>query len=256
MPHHTARSQRTAMVRAAVVLAACVVAAPAVTAPASARQSEEIVVTASRYTQRFEETTIPAVTLTRRADAVVQTVIVESDSRDAAQRRTELTQALTDIAQRARGNTMVTVSLVQDDAQDAGDTSLVPFSLEAALETIGSGNRADTSRVQIMLRTAVTPDDTLRTAGKRLSDFMRAAPRPGRVTLMPGNASLTLINPSQYRPAVVAAVMENGKAALALAGPDHALLVSGLEKRLAWRQAGDLAMTLYIPYSLAIGQSR
>lgn len=234
-----------------IPLSVVLLAAPFATALAG--DPEEIIVTASRYVERFERVEIPAVTLTRRADAVLMPVTVESDSRDAAQRRTELTQALTDIAQRARANTSVTVGLVQDDAQDDGDTSVVPFSLEAALETIAGAGRPDTSRVQIVLRTAVAPSDTLRTARQRLDAFVRAAPRPGRVTLAPGTASLTLINPGQYRAAVVEAVIANGKAAVALAGPDAALAVMGLEKRLAWRPAGDLDLTLYVPYAMSIG---
>jgi hypothetical protein len=222
-------------------------------APAAARDNDEIIVTASRYVDRHEDDTLPAATLSRRADFVVMDVTVESDSREPALRQSELQQALAGIEQRVRADGPVSVGLVEEGPQGAaGETRLVPFTQAAAMQTIQAGPRADTSRVRIVLRTPIGAEDTMASCRARLETFFRSVPKPGRVATYSGAPNLSLVNPPQYRPAVVAAIMADGTSALALAGPGHAMEVSGLESRIAWRRSGDLELTLYLPYSLRI----
>lgn len=225
---------------------------------ALAREGEdEIIVTAMRYVDRFEETALPAVTLTRRADAVILDVTIESDSRDAAQRRTELQQTLTEIERRARVGGPVSVGLLREGPQgEAGETSFAAFTLEDAMATLHNGARPDTTRARMVLRTPVGANDTLKDCIKRLSGFLANVPKPGRVLTMEGQPNLSLVNPGQYRAAVIAAIIADGRTALALAGPGHGLQISGLERRIAWRRADDLNLTLFVPHSWLIAPAR
>lgn len=221
-------------------------------APAFAQQ-DEIIVTASRYVERNERVTLPAISIVRRADAVVSSVTVESDTRDLALRRSELEQTLRDLDRRVRAGGAVSVGLLEEGPDgDAGDTRVKPFTLAGALAQIRSGSRPDTSRVSILLRTAVRADDTLDTADTRLDQFIRSVSSPGRVTLIQGAVELSLLDPAQYRSAVIAAIIADGKVALGLAGDGQALRIEGLHNPIAWRRSGDLELRLYVPHTMAV----
>lgn len=232
------------------LVAAFALATAGFAAPAFA-ESEEIIVTASRYVDRYESASIPAVSITRRADAVVMRVMVESDTRDAPTRRREIEQALSDIQRSA--NATVSVALLDDGPEgDAGETRLRPFSVAKAMQLVGGGSRPDTSRVAILLRTPIGPRDTEDEVEARLNGFVNAVSRPGRVTLSGYDADLTLTDPGQYRAEVIAAIMADGRKALALAGEDHGLRIEGLENRIAWRRSGDLNLLLFVPHKMSI----
>ena len=51
---------------------------------------EEIVVTATRYREAYENFSVPHVSLVRRADFAVQQITIGSDTREATQRSAEL----------------------------------------------------------------------------------------------------------------------------------------------------------------------
>ncbi|MGE0046085.1 MAG: hypothetical protein AB7J28_07195 [Hyphomonadaceae bacterium] len=224
-------------------------------APAYA-QGDEIVVTASRYLERYEDAPVPQIAVVRRADFVVAQVWIESDTRDLAARREELLQTLREVERRARATGPVTVALLEESDDDSGETRVKPYTLEAAQAQIVGGTRPDTSRVAILLRTAVRADDALATAEERLDAFMRGVPRPGRVTVGFGEPGLTIVDPGQYRGAIVAAIAADARAIVAAVGPGHAIRIEGLESRIAWRRSADLELTLYIPHRLQIVPAR
>ena len=217
---------------------------------------DEIVVTAQRYLDRFEDKAVPQVAIVRRADFVIAHLTVESDTRDLAVRRAELLQTINEIGRRISANGTVNVALLEESEQDDGDTRVKPFSAAAAEEQLHAGSRPDTSQVELLLRTAVQPSDTLATAEDRLDRFMRSLPKPGRVTLGSGDAELTIVNPGQYRSAVLAAIADDARKILTAVGPGHGVHIEGLESRIAWRRSGDLELTLYIPHHLAIEPAR
>lgn len=236
-------------------LAAAIAAAAllATAAPARAAGDEElIVVTGTRYADRYEDTKIPAISVRRRADFAVARVLLESDSRDAAQRRSELQTALTEMDRGSRGGP-ITLALIEDGPEgDAGETRLRPFTLAQAMALVGSGSRPDTSRVTVQLRVAVTQAETQDSIKKRFNDFIAGVPRPGRVTVAQIGGDLVINNPAQYRDTVIAAIMADARKAVTAAGPNQAFSIEGLEGRIAWRPAGDLDLLLYIPYELTI----
>lgn len=167
-------------------------------APALAQDAEDaIVVTASRYRQAYQSIAVPHVALTRRADAAAMNLTISSDTRDAAARREELNQALRGVARLGAG--AVTLGILREDQEEGGvgRTRIVPFSVEAALELLRPGVRADTSQVTITLRTPVNEQDTIDSVERRLRAFSANAPRPGRVEYFLGAIELVLINPPQ-----------------------------------------------------------
>jgi hypothetical protein len=221
------------------------------TGPPAFAQADEIIVTASRYQERFESETYrpPHVTLTRRADFVVSTLSIESDTRDLGGRRTELSQILGDLQNRAR-NASITVALIEESEDDSGETRVKPFTAALAQTLIRNGARPDTSQVQVLLRTRVQPEDTLDGVEARLDAFVRSLPKPGRISLSTSDPQLTLTDIAQYRAPIVTAITADAKRITDQLGPGYGVRLSGLESRIAWRRSSDLELMLYIPHNI------
>jgi hypothetical protein len=237
------------------MIACAMIAALAAASPALA-QNDEIVVTASRYVERNQQAQMPHASIVRRADFVVVQVTVESDTRDLAGRRTELTQTLNEIERRARAGGPVSVALLEESEEDAGETRVKPYSAALALQQMRGGGRPDTSVVNVLLRTPVAEADTLGTTEGRIESFVRGLPKPGRVTLRTDDPQLSVRDPEQYRGQVLAAIAADARQMLDAIGPGHGATIVGLHQRIAWRRTSDLELTLYVPHSISISPSR
>ena len=230
-----------AMVAAAVLLASPVFA-----------QLEEVVVTASRYVDRYGDFVVPHVSIKKRPDFAVADLKVESDTRDLAGRRRELMQTLTELGRRAATNGAVTVALLEESEDKNGETRVKPYSIGVAEAAIHNGSRPDTSRVAVLLRTAVKADDTINSVQERLDAFVNTLPKPGRVSLVVDDIELTLVKPSQYRADVINAIGQDAKTIVAALGPGQAVELEGLENQIAWRRTGDLELTVFLPHRLKV----
>jgi hypothetical protein len=217
--------------------------AVAIVTPAFA-QEEEIVVTGARL-ERYESLVLPAITMTRRADAVLATANIWSDSRDQALRTREIRATLEDMARRARASD-VTISLMQDDA-------LRPFTVDLAMRLLGYGGRADSSQVTVQLRTATRgADDTLDAARGRFTQFVDSISENGRasVDFDEDELQLTVVDLTQYRAPLLQAIVTDGRTVAAAMGEGYRPEISGLESPIAFRRSGDLDLTLFIAYAL------
>jgi len=218
-------------------------------APVWAQDADEIIVTGSRYSA-YEELTAPHIFEKRRADFVIVELEVRSDTRDYSTRRNEIRDALRALEGRARqGST----TLVLTDEENG---LVRPFSLASAEEIIRGDNRPDSSVITIRLRTPVGADDTLEAINERLERFVSGATKPGRVEMEMGDGELTLVDPEQYREGLVRAIAADGQAAAAAFGAGYGVVVTGLDRRVAWQRTGDLELTLFINYAMSIGPQR
>lgn len=234
------------MRRSAAAFALSVLAVLACANAAHAQEAgEEIVVTATRYEDEYEDFKVPHVSILRRADGITTTLSITSDTRDGELRRGEVRSALREVERRARGGA-VTLAVVDDDV-------VLPFSLGAAETSIRGTNRPDTSQVTLILRTAITPGDTMESAMSRFERFEDNLPRNGRIEYaIDSDPDLTLINPGQYRGAIIAAISTDVNAVTHSLGAGYAARIEGLEQQVAWRRTGDLELRLFIPYRLEI----
>lgn len=229
-----------------ILIAAALIAATA--APASAQETEELVVTGARASQRnaaYAEVRVPAISLTRRADFVLADLRVSSDSRDEPTRRQEVQRTLQNLADRARGGA-VTLALQQDD-------TVRPFSMELAMRLLTGGGRQDTSQVIVNIRTAVRDDDTLDTARQRFRAFAASVRGEGRAMVdMPGDLGLTLRDVPQYRAPLIDAIVGDARDIAQRLGTGYRAELTGLENPVAWRKSGDLQLTLFIDYRVRV----
>lgn len=209
--------------------------------------AQEIVVTGSRA-RDWEPEQLPHVQLERRADNLIVNVRVVGDTRDEALRRTEMQSTLRGMARAAEGRQDIDVSLEIDGV-------LVPLSEDmVSTLTMGSdGNRADTSMVSIVVKTPIRPSDTLDQASGRIESFVAGVTKSGRtlVTVW-GEWQLTVVNPNQYRGAILALMASDAATATAAFGSGYAVEVEGLQYPVTWRQTGPLELALFIPYALKV----
>src|SRR5690606_8474875 len=149
----------------------------AATAFTTLASAQEIVVTGSRiqrYDQDVSATSVPAVTVTRRADNLIVSIRVVNDTRETVSRRNELIQTLRSMARSARSQPDIALS-IEDDGQ------LVAFNDEmVSTLTLGvDGNRADTSTASLIVKTPIRADDTLDSASNRIEQFIARVEKSG-----------------------------------------------------------------------------
>jgi len=230
----------------ACFLAAAILGATAI--PAFAQDSNapglgEVVVTGSRTSARFAQQDRPVVGLRRQADSVVLQLSIASDSRDEAVRKQEIHTILLAALDRAAaaGIELVTgnFELVPVTRANYQDLPLVP------------AGRIDTSQVYLMLKVKLAGSTVA--AQQRLDAFIKTIPRTGRGTVdKAGVLTLTIINPDQYRDAIVTLVAENARHYAAMFGPDYAVQVTGVDGQVAWSQVSGTDVFLYVPYRYTI----
>jgi hypothetical protein len=226
---------------AAAILGSAIV--PAAAQEANAPGLGEVVVTANRLNARYAQQDRPVVGLRRQADSAVLQVSFSSDAREEAVRKREIHAMLLAALDRAAaaGVEMVT-----------GSFELIPVTKATYQELpLFSAGRVDTSQANIMIKVKLSGSTT--TALQRLDAFVKTVPRTGRGAVdKSGALTLTIVNPDQYRDAIVKLVAENARNYAAFFGPGYAVQVSGVDGQVFWSQVSGTEVFLYVPYHYTI----
>lgn len=219
------------------------VCVPAPAQDTSAPGLGEVVVTANRLNARYAQQDRPVVGLRRQADSVVLPVAFASDSRDEATRKREIHEMLLAALGRA---TAAGVELV------TGSFELVPVTKATYQDLpLFPAGRVDTSQAVVMAKVKLAGSASA--AEQRLDTFIKALPRTGRGSIdRSGVPTLTIVNPDQYRDAIVKLVADNARHYAAMFGPDYAVQVSGVDAQVFWSQVSGTEVFLYVPYRYTI----
>lgn len=236
------------MTRSTVRLAFLVGLCLAGAASAQDMRNAEIVVTASKYADSTDVAVIPHITLPRRADFVITRINVVCDTRDLAQRTGELRTTLRGMMAAADADPSIALSLGYEVLGELSDPMLD--------ELIVDYDRPDTSHAELVLKTAVSPDDTLDTAKARLKAFIDKVEKAGRTEVLSDERwDLTIIGPERNRQDLIRLIADDAKQAAAQFGPSYGVTVEGLQGPIEWYQTAPLELSLYIPYVLKLGSS-
>ncbi len=214
-------------------------------ATAASAQMDEIVVTGARIAE-YDATSVPHVVLVKRADFLITRVRVSCDTRDAKQRRTELETTLRSMIRAARGSS-IKLSVEQDDIITDFD--------ETKFDTvIGPDTRPDTSVVGIIVKTAISKDDTYENATARIKAFVKATPLSGRTEILGAGASwdLTIVGPEQYRTTLIKKIAQDSNDTVTAFGGSYGISVQGLQRPIEWYQSAPLDLSLFIRYTLTM----
>jgi hypothetical protein len=220
-----------------------------VAGPAAA-QLEEIVVTASRSSDYSDYSEMPAVTLVRPADFLVQAIQLINDSRSPDLRRTEIRSTIEKLLKRAAES--------RNFALSYGQGFLLPVSLDdESLQIIESERRTDTSTVDIFVKVTLAANDDTRQRILELRRFIEKAELVGRTEIDPrGDVGLSIVGPERYRPQILERIAAENAALVKLMGANCRVRVGGLEHRVQWERTAVAELTLYIPYGVQISDCR
>lgn len=208
-------------------------------------QLREIVVTSSRVSGE-DYSGIPAITLERRADFLVQQVRLTNDTRAADARRKELYQTIRDLlADAARKPGM---------ALGYGDEFLIPITADNhEIPLHAAGQRPDTSSTTLYVKVALGPNDDVSKALSALSAFISKARVTGRTEIQPqDDVALSIVNPERYRYEIISQISADAKKLQASVGPQCRVSISGLSNRVSWQRSDISQLTLYIPYEVQL----
>jgi hypothetical protein len=207
-------------------------------------QAEEVVVTGSRMPEMNYEGA-PHIFMVKRADHLITRVRVTCDTRDEKQRREEIKATLREMIRAAAATKSISLS--------TGDAVLTDLSESDFDDLMAPDARPDTTQVTVIIKTAVSKDDSFNSATARIKDFIDRTPKTGRTeVLREGGWDLTIIGPDQYRDGLVARIVADAKHTADLFGPGYGVTIDGLEHPVTWYQKGPLDLALYIPYVLHI----
>jgi hypothetical protein len=173
----------------------------------------------------------------------VMTLYISSDTRDAAIRTQEIYTVLLAAMDKASAAGLELVSggvPIQRVTRD--NYKLLPL--------MGAG-RVDTSQVQLLVKARL--EGTAGATEARLRTFIAGLKGTGRATIgTPGGIALTVIDPDQYRDAIVRLVADEAKRNAAIFGADFTFSLTGIDGQLAWSQVSPSEVMLYIPYRYTI----
>jgi hypothetical protein len=203
----------------------------------------EVLVTANRASVPYAQDNRPVVGLRRRADSAVMQLVIVSDSRDEATRKQEIHTALLAAMDKAAA---AGFELVWGNVQ----LQRVTKANYKDMPLLGAG-RNDTGRLDLLVRGKL--EGTAEATRNRLFAFVLGLKGSGRATIgSMGTISLTVINPDQYRDAIIKLVAADAAHTAGLFGPNFTFNVTGIDGQVSWSQVSTTEVFLFIPYRYTI----
>jgi hypothetical protein len=218
----------------------------AVVGPAAfSAEVEEIVVTGnSDGTYAYYE--MPSVTITKKADFLVQNIRLVNDSRSPERRKAEIVSTIENLLERADS--------MRGMALSYGQGFLEPINLnDESLQLLEDRERFDTSYVDLYAKVALDPGGTPKSQIARLREFVASVEKAGRTEIEPlGDIGLSIIGPEQYRYEIIRKIAEEKTRIIEAMQADCDFSIGGLEGRVEWERTSVSEVTLYIPYGIEI----
>jgi hypothetical protein len=239
------------------VLAMLADAAPAFAQDSGANDGTgEIIVTGSLIRKRNNNDDQPrpvvppaAVQMLRRtADFAIQQVVIASDTVDEGEAKKEA------------------LAMVRKAIDLAGSSGVLVASGEIVVEPLTVGNyndlkvldgddddndpedKIDGQFVKFLVKVPLSPGIDAKAALARIDQFVKKVPQVGRAEMKPySELTLSVVNPEQYRGAIIDLVAKDTAATSAKFGTGYGVEVTGLDKPVQWKRAGLTEVQLFLP---------
>jgi hypothetical protein len=221
-----------------VLLVCCIIQFPL--AASAAGNAEELLVTAVRT----DKTVIPGASLRRPADHLLQRIKVSSDSPEPGVRTDEIIAALRLLQNAATRDGSLELSMLLDYGV------VVPLNINPAAIKLRAGSRSQTSEVVIGVKTRAAPgaDNPIALFAK-LREFPTRIKPAGRAAIdLMGDIELTIVNPRQFREAVIRLYAADTKTVTSALGAEYRVVTRGIDRQLQWLRDGMTDVVIFIPY--------
>lgn len=228
-------------------------------APAFAQEDDggqEIIVTGIRMLNpdddedHAKEKPVPvpaAVEMLRRtADFAVQQVMITGDTREEDGRRKEIQEMVRSAIGLAPkfGVQLATGDFVVEPLT-AGNYKELPFSDDD--DGVGA------ERVVFLVKVPLAPGIDAKTALDRIAKFIAGVPLVGRAEMKAlSELTLSVVNPEQYRGAIIDLVAKDTTATSARFGPAYGVEVTGLDRPVQWKRSGLTEVLLFLPSAATV----
>lgn len=205
---------------------------------------EEVTVTGSRINEGYSE--MPAITLKRKGDFLLQEVRFVNDSRSPDLRRKEIIDSIGKFIQSARGQSGIELSY--------GEGFLLPVDLtDDSLPIVNDKQRSDTNHVDVFVKSAVVESRPVKDQVTSLRNFIAAQKLTGRTEIeRRGDIGLSIVGPEQYRYEILRRITQENERIREIVGANCSITVSGLEGRVSWERTGVDELTLFIGYGTEV----
>ncbi|MES2444940.1 MAG: TonB-dependent receptor [Pseudomonadota bacterium] len=228
-------------------------------APAFAQEDsggDEIIVTGFRSLDpdddddRAREKPVPvpaAIQMLRRtADFAVQQVMITGDTREEDGRREEIqSMARNAIGLAAKFGVQLSIGDFVIEPLTLANVKDLPFSDDE------DGVQAE--RIVFLVKVPLAPGIDSKTALARIAGFIKGVPAVGRAEMKPlSELTLSVVNPEQYRGAIIDLVARDTAATSGRFGPAYGVEVSGLDRPVQWRRAGLTEVQLFLPSAATV----
>lgn len=214
----------------------------------SSDELDTVVVTGSRigYDDLLDT---PAVSLTKPGDYLLQTIVLDNDSRDAEMRKREIHETIAKLIASAGGRYVV---FYVDEYRIALNRDNYRVDLEE------DGKRPDTNHVPLQIRVGVGGDPAKAEAIiAEMRRFIRGADKVGRTGIeIKGDTSLVMNKPERFRYELIDAIAKDSKRLMDAMALDCKVDLDGLNDRVRWERASAAELLLYIPYRMSISDCR
>lgn len=203
----------------------------------------EVVVTGSRV-MSDDYSSIPAISVEKRADFLVQRVRLTNDTRALDGRRTELYQTIRDLVNDAAKRSHLALGF--------GDDFLVPITAKDYEIPLSPGTkRPDTTSTEFYVKRQLGPADDVALALRELTTFITKARMSGRTEIEPlYEVALSIVDPEKYRYEIISQIAADAKRLQGAVGVGCKVDISGLSGRVSWQRSDVSQLMLYIPYQV------
>ena len=193
---------------------------------------------------------MPAITIKKSADFLVQRIRLVNDSRNPDRRRQEIIETISDLMAESRKVEGIELSY--------GEGFLVPVNInDDSLQLINDRERIDTSFVDIYVKVRLADPARTKERIGELRRFIRNGSKVGRTEIDSlGDVGLSIIGPEQYRYEILRKINEENQKIREIVGAGCSISIGGLEGRVTWERTGVGELTLYIPYGTEISCER
>jgi hypothetical protein len=220
------------------------IAALTLSAGTMAEALEEIIVTAQKRSGEMED--MPAITIKKRADYLVQRVQLINDSRSPDLRKKEIIDTIDNLIKASKKIKGIELSY--------GDGFLVPVNLnDDSLQFIEDKKRSDTSSVNISIKIAIDEKRTPKEQIAELRQFIAKAERVSRTEIENiGDIGLSIVGPEQYRYDILKKIADENNRIKQIVGGNCETKTAGLQGRVEWERSDTTELTLFIRYATEV----
>jgi hypothetical protein len=206
--------------------------------------TEEVIVTGIMGSEDYYE--MPAVTLKKQGDFLVQSVKVINDSRNKELRETEIRQTLQALADSAAKNGDLKLSY--------GDEFLRPLNpKDKSLDFTEDKSRPDTSYIYISVKQKINASKPAFEQEASLEKFIKSTKKTGRTELdISGDMDLSIVNPEKYRYEILKKISAESTQLRTALDQNCNIQIDGLSNRVQWARTDIIELTVYIPHKTQV----